>query len=114
MFPQQLASAAQEARNGSVSAPLGLYAYQLRDNATKAREDASGLSTQVLEFGWAATLDQVANLVEHGEPNNGAALERATVLLQSVISEATRVNAKLTDVAGGLRLGGLIEALKQI
>jgi len=112
MFSQQLASAAQEARHGEITAPLDLYAYQLRDNSVKARAEAKGLPTEILEIAWANTLVQIANLVEKGQAGPGAALDRAGVLLQSVLSEATRINAKLTELAGGLRLGGLVEALQ--
>jgi hypothetical protein len=114
MFSQQLAGAAEEARKGSISASLDLYAYQFRDNANKARAEAAGLPTQPLEVGWAALLDQVASLIEQVQPGNAAPLDRAGVLLQSVLSEATRINARLTEVVAGLRLGKLVEALGDI
>ena len=114
MLPQQLESAADEARKGELTAPLELYAYQVREAAEKAREDAEPLPTRTLENGWAGLLDQVAKLVEDGKPGNPAPLDRAAILLRTVLSEAPRINAKLTDVVSGLRLEGLVEALMGI
>lgn len=59
-------------------------------------------------------MDQVAKLIDDGKPGNPAPLDRAAILLRTVLSEAPRINAKLTDVVSGLRLEGLVEALTGI
>ncbi|MCI0702147.1 MAG: effector-associated domain EAD1-containing protein [Planctomycetia bacterium] len=114
MFPQQLAGAATEARNGSLNAPVKLYAFQLKNNALKAKTIANELPTRTLELGWAASLEQVATLVAQGQSDKPASLDAALVLLESVLSEAPRINARLTEVAAGLKLGGLVSALEEI
>jgi len=114
MLPVQLEDAAEQARKGELTAPLEIYAYQLHQNAERARVEAEQLPTKTLEFAWAATLDQVANLVEQGLPGKPAPIDRASILLQTVLSEGPRINAKLTDVVAGLRLDGLYEAIKRI
>jgi hypothetical protein len=113
-FLQELECAAEEARAGGLSRPLDLYAFQLRQSVAKVRNEAESLPTRALELAWAATLDRVAGLVDKGRPGKPEPLDCAVILLRNVLTEAARINSRMTDIVADLHLDGLVEALTKI
>lgn len=113
-FLRELENAAEEARAGAQSRPLELYAYQLRQCGSRARTEAESLPTRALELAWAATLDRVAVLIDNGRSGKPELLDAAIILLRNVLTEAARINSRMTDIVAELHLDGLVEALTKI
>lgn len=113
-FLRELENAAEEARAGAPGSLVEVYALQLRQCAKKARAEAEPLPTRTLEFAWAATLVRVAELVDKGRSGKPEPLDAAAMLLRTVLTEAARINSRMTDIVADLHLDGLVEALSKI
>jgi hypothetical protein len=113
-FLRELENAAEEARAGAQSLPLELYAYQLRQCGARARTEAESLPTRALELAWAATLDRIAGLIDAARSGKPEPLDAAVILLRNVLTEAARINSRMTDIVAELHLDGLVEALTKI
>jgi hypothetical protein len=113
-FLLELEGAAEEARAGAQTCPLDLYAYQLRQCSAKARAEIESLPTRALELAWAASLDRIAVLVEKARNGKPEPLDAAVILLRNVLTEAARINSRMTDIVADLHLEGFVEALTKI
>jgi Effector-associated domain 1 len=115
-FPAQLDDAASELRSGKPPThSLDLYAYQLRREADKCRQEAEGLDSKALEQAWITMLEQVAKAIDQARAEKSAkAADRACALLRQVLAEAPRINSMLTSTVADLRLGQLVMAMKEI
>ena len=115
-FPAQLDDVAAELRAGKPSSnSLDLFAYQLRREADKCRQEALGLESKTLEESWITLLEQAAAALDQAKRENSAkAAGKACSLLRQVLTEAPRINSMLTSTVADLRLKQLVTAMKEI
>jgi hypothetical protein len=95
---------------------LESYALQLKADAGRVRQVATGLRTYRVEQDWIDSLEQVGGMVLKAlEGGEDAPLERAVSTLRRVlVEESIRINALLCDAAGDLRLPQLVQAMQKI
>lgn len=115
-FPRQIADAANNfQRNGAGAHPLDLYAYQLQQQAEKARAEAVGLPNAAEEEPWVLNLENVVRQIKKADADQDPVpLRQALVVLKRVLAEAPRINSLLAGNAAGLGLDKLIDAMGEI